>query len=146
MIKASRRPVPIRAMLALIAIPSLISAVEAKAADILVVNSSPVLIHPYFKANCWNGIDRPKTDEWVYFGAIGQYSQFTWPAFEALLDPKCKKPFVKFAFTTDGEPPLGEHTQKKRVVKFKPFDAAQNYVVELGVKVVILDVEPDDDD
>jgi hypothetical protein len=145
---AARTPIYLwkRISLAILAALSL-GALEARAGqgDIKVVNQTAVLIHPYFKTSCWDGVTIAKTREWVFFGGIGPFSQFTWAQFQALLDPKCRKPVLKFSFTQDGDPPL-TRAFHRRVVTMKPFDPTQDYSVTLGTNVVITDVEPDEDD
>jgi hypothetical protein len=121
----------------------------AQAADITVINGSAVLIHPYFKSNCWDPTQAAtqSTSAWVYFGAISDYSQFTWPAFEGLLKVKCKNPKVSFTYVLDGEAaPVVGHVPKYRKVKLDFEATVPVYTISLGNKPVITSVTPKDDD
>jgi hypothetical protein len=99
------------------------AALQAQAADITVVNWSVQETHPYFRSNCWNpAFNSAKADEWVDFGTIRGFQQFTWPAFEQLLDPRCKHPIVRYSYTLDGEDaPTGHGMRERTATLF--FDA-----------------------
>src|ERR1700754_4397423 len=84
-----------------------LTALDAAATDVALVNHDGNTIHPWFRSNCWNPalitITDPATG-WVFFGGVNGNGQFTWTAFETLLVPGCKKPKVEFTFTMDFNP------------------------------------------
>ena len=82
-----------------------LASLQADATDIRLSNMSATNVHPWFRSNCF----APPTpsNQWVFFGNVGAFSQFTWPQFELLLDPACKKPVVEFTYNVGGMlPPL----------------------------------------
>lgn len=132
------------AMLTLLGSLAAGAALTAQAADITVVNTSSTSIHPYFRSNCWNpAIASARPNEWVFFGAIGAHSQFTWPAFEQLLDPGCRHPVVRYTYALDGEAAPTGHGQRERTVKLM-FDAAEPvYTLTISDVPVVTSVTPD---
>ena len=89
-------------MYPLVAAASL-AALDAAATDVTLVNQMGDTIHPWYRSNCWNLslVTPDPTTGWVFFGGVGGHGQFTWTAFEGLLQPGCKKPKVEFTFTLD---------------------------------------------
>jgi hypothetical protein len=122
-------------------------AIESQAADILVIDQTSQLIHPYFRSNCWDPASvSAKGNEWVFFGGILPGTQFTWPQFELLLKAKCKNPVVRFTFALDGEAPPTGPGMKERRTKLE-FDATVPvYTITLGNVPEIVNVTPVDDD
>jgi len=107
----------------LLAAMTSLAALSAQAADITLLNPSSSLIHPYFRSNCWDpSISTAKPNEWVFFGGVLSHSQFTWPAFETLLRPGCKRPDVSFTFALDGEAAPTGHGNRERTTRLE-FDA-----------------------
>ena len=77
---------------------------QADATDVRLVNLSNVSVHPWVKSNCFATIPR---NQWVNFGNVNAYGQFTWPEFELLLDPTCKRPVLEMTYNVGTmAPPL----------------------------------------
>jgi hypothetical protein len=123
-----------RLAVALCATLTLAAGAAQAAGDIQVVNNSGTLIHPYFKSNCWAPQYSLSPNEWVFFGGIWAYSQFTWDLF-VILDPKCKNPVVKFTYNLDGEDAPHETVVERTVLIH--YDVTENHRIVLGDRVVV---------
>ena len=137
------------AMLAAAGIALAEAGLEAQAADITVIDTSSSLIHPYFRSNCWDPaqVATPDAKTWIFFGTIGGRGRFTWPAFEGLLNPKCKHPKVHFTYALDGEaPPVMGSVMKDRKVDLDFDPTVPVYTITIGDVPVITGVTPADDD
>jgi hypothetical protein len=76
---------------------------DSGATDIRAVNLSPTAIQPWFRSRCFAA--PVSSTDWVFFGNIAAYSEFTWPTFEGLMDttkPGCHKPTVAFTYNVAG--------------------------------------------
>jgi hypothetical protein len=125
-----------RTILAACAALSLVSGAAAASGDITVVNQSPEYLSPYVKTNCWAaGFQTAGPDEWVYFGSLWPYGQFTWPEFYVLLDPKCKNPVVKYTFVVTGT--AAPVSADPDLTQLMHYDATENYTIVVGTKIVI---------
>ena len=91
--------------------------IPAAATDIRLVNLSNVQVHPYFRSSCF-AAPTPR-NQWVFFGGVGAYSQFTWTQFEMLMDPTCKKPTVEFTYNVDGMMPPLDNVPSDLVARVK---------------------------
>ena len=111
----------------------------AQAVDITVQNNGNVVIHPYFRSNCWNPDFSTAKNEWVFFGGILPHTQFTWgPGFETLGDPACRNPYLEFTYVEEGEAPLDQASARPtRVVNLKAQSLSTTFVIRLKTGVMI---------
>jgi hypothetical protein len=116
------------------------------AGDIAFINPSSTFLHPYFRSNCWSPAFGavPNADGWVFFGGVLAHSQFTWTAFQDILDPACKKPKIDFAYSMDGTPPPA-HPARNKIEKIR-FNPLVDYVITVVDNPVIQRPADEDDD
>jgi hypothetical protein len=118
---------------------TMLSPLGARAVDITVRNDGNVNIHPYYRSNCWDGVQIPKTTDWVFFGTILRGTQFTWGPFEDLMDWNCAKPVLELAYVEAGQPL--ETLSVRTIVPIRPTRASDAYLIRLGTGVMVKDVQ-----
>jgi len=112
---------------------------HAAAVDITVKVPSGTGIKPWFRSNCWVS-DMPQTTDWVDFGFIQVFTQFTWTEFEVLMKAKCRRPYLELSYTVAGEATY-EASNPRRIVAIKPTRVTDAYVVTLGSGTTVKDVQ-----
>jgi hypothetical protein len=123
-----------------------LTALNASATDVTLVNQDGNTIHPYFKSNCWDPAQITGADPvtgWVFFGGVNAHGQFTWTQFQSLLLATCKHPRVKFTFVLDGETP-GKHVPRNLRTTIDLSDPV--FTITVVDNPVIQPGDSDDDD
>ena len=110
-----------------------------------VINESPVVIHPWFKSNCWGYYFAPGTTGWVFFGGIGANGgRFGWGFNDpGMIDPACPNPIVEFTYTTDFTPPPDPQKGNRRAATH--FSPDQNTVFQIGKSLYAKELAGPDD-